>query len=258
MIGAATTAVLFVVAAPAPSAPQASGVVRTPHRVANPAIRRFADAITFLASFDDDLPNAELAAGKGKPRAVSGTPQFAPGRFGRALAGGTVTYHAEGNIDLTRPGSALFWISPRVWKYTDDEPYLFALRVGTQHGLVMVARQGRMRKPRRKATYYVYAKTGPTPPTSIHIGQAAAWKPGVWHLLVLNWRPGSVELSIDGSRPARKQTPDWPAAGWFMVGFGKPNPKATILIDDLMVLDRPLSPDEIKDVYDESTKDRAE
>ena len=216
---------------------------------ANPALEKFGDAITFYASFDASAA-ADLSNGNGAPRDPNFQAELKPGVFGQAFLSGekSVSYEADKNFDLSKPGAMAVWISPYQWKRDlPDTPYMFIVNIQTQGRGLMLARMGN--KANREAMYlYVGGKDN----FSVVNGSSLDWKDGEWHLLVINWRNGSVEFSLDGGELARKDAPEFEKAqgepnAVFVGSTGNADQK--YLLDELMVLNRPLEADEIKELW---------
>ncbi len=217
---------------------------------ANPTLERFNSAITLYVSFDQRPLQADLAAGDPRPRDPKLKVELKPGLFGQAMLNTDLSFTAAGNLNLSKTGAVALWIAPWNWEPRGpDEPYLFPLRINDRGRTLMIGRMGRMQKPRRGDMVYAYAQAGKEH-LSVRQGGSLDWKPGQWHLLVMNWRPQSLEFSLDGRPPARGDDP------WFAQADGKPGQifigdkgKMRYLLDELMVLDRPLSVEEIQWIY---------
>ena len=73
----------------------------------------------------------------------------------------------------------------------------------------------------------------------------------------MNWRSNSVEFSLDGGALAHQDLPgkinaEGDRAGWLFLSQG--GRSCRYLLDELLVLNRPLSAGEIKWMYDEGMK----
>ena len=79
----------------------------------NPVTNLFEKDITFSINFDDGTTNADMANGKGEPAKVKKPAKFIEkGLFGKGLADGWINYDAKQNIDLTVPGTLIYWVAP--------------------------------------------------------------------------------------------------------------------------------------------------
>ncbi|MCC7519512.1 MAG: hypothetical protein IT578_10045 [Verrucomicrobiae bacterium] len=227
----------------------------------NPALTRFGDAITFYLSFDRGV-NAELAKGEAAPtKTDDGEPQFLPGLHGKAMmlvgkGQSTFGYSAAGNVDLTRPGAAVAWTSPHDWVRSDTEDYFFPVTIMSHGVKLLLGRQGRL-KADRTDMIYAWAKLGDSKEILIQGGNSLGWQNGEWHLWVMNWRSNAVEFSLDGAPLGRVDTPvRFPSEGdgAGLIKVGAQSASCRYLIDEVMILDRPLTDEEATWIYDEGMK----
>ena len=220
----------------------------------NPALEKFGDAITFYESFDNGA-SADLSNGNGAPRDPNLKIDLKKGVFGQAFLTGekSITYDADKNFDLSKPGAMAVWISPYEWKRDlPDTPYMFLVNMQTQGRGLMLARMGN--KLNQQVLYlYVGGKDN----FSLVNGSSLDWKDGEWHLLAINWRNSSVEFSLDGGEFARKDAPEFEKAtgdpnAVFVGSSGNADEK--YLLDELMVFNRPLEPAEVKELWESAPK----
>lgn len=233
----------------------------------NPALKAFGRSITFYASFDGSL-RADLANGKPDPTQVEGAPLFLPGLYGKAMmltdankpgANVIADYPLLNNVDLTKPGSLAVWLSPRKWVRGDEEPYFWPVKIMGNNGVqLMFGRQGQLLNPtRRTDMVYLWVKIGESKDFSVGGGSSLHWKNDEWHLWVMNWRSSSVEFSMDGAALQRQDTPakvDAAGAqgGHLFLDLGVVG--CPYLLDELLVLNRPLDAEEIKWLYEQGMK----
>jgi len=224
--------------------------------VANPALERFSDRLTFLASFDHGEAPAEMAAGAHKPRAVQGDIEFRSGLFGQALAGGVVSYAPARSFPFETTGTLVFWVSPVDWAECEREGYQWWLQSGGAGSSLLIGRQGEI-KGTRGATVYYHAVTAGHKPGGRHVrgGGWRDWANGSWHLIVVTWKLGRMAISVDGGRPAGGQVGRLTPQHWLNVGR-KQAAGGRFLLDDVMILDRPLTADEVAWVWKESASAR--
>jgi hypothetical protein len=230
----------------------------------NPALERFNQAITFFVGFDHGL-HADIAKGKPGPTRVEGEPEFHAGLYGRAAllkhpgATAMIWYSTlGGNVDVTRPGSLSLWIRPHNWVRSVNENYFFPAKIMSNHAQLMFGRQGRL-KAGRQDMIYLWARLGETKELLVGGGDSLKWKNDEWHLWVMNWRSNAVEFSIDGGPLNRSNTPvpfdaEWDGSGHSHLLVGAQDETAPYLLDELMVLNRPLDAEEIKWIYEEGMK----
>ena len=215
---------------------------------------RFNESVLFHAGWDDAQLTADMAAGAAAPAKVEGTPAYAPGSRGQALANGSINYAGGANLRLDMPGSVLFWLCiSRTDQSASGEGYLFPLRIyagdpAVPYGLLMVGKIDRA----NGCHLYVHAEASGQKHAQIHAASTLGWREGEWHLIVLTWRRGAIEFSVDGAPAAMKRAPLLPGAiKWFSVSASS-NAQTGLqcMIDNVIVLDRPLCADEIAWVYE--------
>ena len=239
----------------------ACGSLRAQSSAENPALERFSRAITFYLSFDGTL-RADLANGKPDPREVTGDAQFQPGLYGKAMTmtdatkPGTyviVGYPMLDNVDVTKPGSLVVWLSPYGWRRNEPIPYIWPVKIMGNVGVQFMF--GRMNQP--SEPIYLWGKLGNLKDVCLMHGSSLGWKDGEWHLWVMNWRSSSVEFSLDGGPLVRQDLPgkinaDGDRAGLLFLSQG--GPSCRYLLDELLVLNRPLTEEEIKFIYEQGMK----
>ena len=222
-------------------------VPAAPLPATNPALEKFGAAVTFYVSFDQGAA-ADLSNGNGAPRDSKMEIELKPGLWGQAFLSGqkSIAYNAAQNVDLSKPGAVAVWISSFEWKRDPAKTaYIFFLNILDHGRQLMLARMG---DPRNREAIYAHGKTGKTG-KSVRAGNSRNWKDGEWHLLVANWRGTDFEISLDGGALHRQDMPAFENAdgktGQMFVG-SKGDPNQRYLVDELLVLDRPLSQDEIQ------------
>ena len=230
-----------------------------PH-IANPALRRFSDRVLFLASFDDGQFSGEMAVGEHAPLSVTDDARATDGLFGKALTGGQVVYRGAANLPLATTGSVVFWVCPLDWRERDREGYLWWFQ-SLGKGRLLIGRQGQWRKPKRPASVYFHANApGDKRGLGTHISRQGGWHDWpnhTWHLVVVNWTVGRMEISVDGGPLRGRVIGRLGDCQRFSVA-GKQPDGSRYLLDDLMVLDRPLSGAEINWVWRTMVGERAE
>jgi hypothetical protein len=223
---------------------------------ANPALQQFNQAITFYASFDGHA-TADLSNGKGVPTGNAQNLEWKLGVWGQALQGRNVNllYDATDNVDLLHSGSLMMWIAPSdEWTDADDPIQLSFAVIHDQGKSLSLARQGG--KNNGQALMAIYGpQTGDAATRAlIKNGDTTHWKTGEWHLLAVNWSKGYVELSMDGNRfikgisPAPDALPTDDKSEYIALA-GRSTEKSPYLMDELMILNRPLTNDEVKVLF---------
>lgn len=220
----------------------------------NPVVERFSDDATFYLSFDDHSGLADLSCGTGKPTGQRGQPVFWNGLFGKAMMAGSFSYASAGNLDLVGGGALIMWLSPFDWEPSNREPYLWPFRCGVANGFIMLGRQGRdLSVNRKRATIYIYYQVGDEK-NGKHIGGGGThdWQNGEWHLVVVNWRRGALELSVDGCAPMALTCPSLKPQGGFHLGLPGTPKGHRLRMDDVVILNRSLDADEIRWAYEQT------
>lgn len=218
----------------------------------NPAVRRFSRALCFYVSFNHRSDEATLSAGSGAPLKIVGAMVLRPGLYGQALRSGrmAVRYEARGNIDLSRGGALALWISAYHWNRLEKHvPYVFFLQVN-DHGRNLLL--GRMGVRQNNEALEMYMAAGKKHLCLVP-GNTLGWTTGQWHLLVVDWTAGSVAVSLDG-QVWNKISAAWleqarGPAGSLQVGEPYNSVKQRFLLDELLVLNRPLTMNEVRWLY---------
>lgn len=213
-------------------------------------LRQFNAQVRWYASFDDERAEAELAVGTAAPLRVEGALAFAPGRHGRALAGGTLLYSGARHLDLAASGTLLVWV--RIARATPPgrtEGYHFLVRLmagdaALPHGMLMLGKQGGI----PGANLYLHAEASGQPAAPLRGPATHEWLADEWHLLALAWRPGQMLLSLDGAPWLTHQAPRLPAGNPRLLLAAADGPFACHL-DDLLLLDSPLTDAELAWIY---------
>ncbi len=226
---------------------------QTPENI-NPTLEKFSSAITFYASYDQTI-DADLTNGKGKgtPRDAKSDIAYQPGKWGQAFLSGlqSVSYSAAQNVDLSKPGSMAVWISPYEWQRDAQQiPGLYFVNVLDQGRQIMLSRMG---ENRNREAVFAYGKAG-NKGLSAKNGNSSGWQNGEWHLLIVNWRNAEFEFSLDGRSVRRQEMPEFEKAtgksGQIIVGaIGRKNQQ--FLVDELMILNRPLATEEIQWLWEQ-------
>lgn len=259
LLGAATMSAVRAAETPPAASTPATNAAPAP----NPALAKFGAAITFYASYDQSAV-ADLSTGDGQPVDVKSPIKLQPGLRGQAFLAGQggqrFFYEEKGNLDLTHPGALAVWISPQQWQRDADKIPTFPILSASGYGQwLLIARMGN--KVNREILYAYNqggdAKSGHS--VTVPNGNSLDWKDGEWHLLVCNWRDNAIEFSLDGASPSRSNAP-WREQttgepGKFYVGtennYSDPTVVQQYLVDELMIFNRPLAPDEMTWLYNQ-------
>lgn len=245
--------------ATAHAAPPASTPAAAPtstRAATNPALEKFGAAVTFYVSFDNGAA-ADLSNGEATPRDKKLIAETKPGLWGQAFLSGetVIAYDTAKNMDLSKPGALALWISPYEWKREAGKGagYIFFVKILDQGRQVMLARMGNSLNKEAVYAYGQAAEKG----QSISGGNSLQWKNGEWHLLTLNWSNAALEFSLDGGALHRQEIAGFETVegkpGQMFVG-SKSGENARFLVDELMILNRPLGADEIKELWKTAPK----
>jgi hypothetical protein len=223
----------------------------------NPAVEKFYSALVFYAGFNGDAA-ANLTPAEPKPQSaqwaawLTAHPEvFQPGVVGQAIETGdyTLSYDLGSNVTLEQTGSAAIWLSATQWQRRERDPgYFFALRLHAGNRQLMLARMG---NPLNKECLYAHFMADKSPIT-VTSGSTAQWNNRDWHLLVMNWGPNWLEYSLDAGQLSRVSlSQDIAATGATTARLFVSSPRIsdTFLIDEVLVLSRPLDADEVQWLY---------
>jgi len=86
------------------------------------------------------------------------------------------------------------------------------------------------------------------------VGKVQNWKNGEWRMLVSTWKPGSITNSVNGKKSISSSLKvlTSPPAQTFRIGTSEKEETYRILVDELVILKRALTDDEIMKLYDET------
>jgi hypothetical protein len=235
----------------------AAFLTATARDIVNPVIEKFGDRLIFHVNFDDEVCLPAVAASEKSIHSEFKDSRFVPGLLGKALYIGRVVYKAKDNLDLSRPGTLMFWIAPHQWTKLEIEPYLFPFIAWTGDTKIIL---GRQKAPWGKTRIYVNVETAERKDWVSagvdNVGSGRDWKNGEWHMIAVTWTPESIGISVDG-RPVQEKTLKKPLAKgtseWMMLACQLDDTGSTqILLDEFSVLDRKLTNDELKKLYEET------
>lgn len=218
----------------------------------NPAIEALNNSVTFYMSFDLPTLTADMSSGVGEPIDTKIKPNLKPGLFESAeLPEQTISYAADKNLDLSRTGSLALWIKPFDWQ-RDTTPYLTFANIDDHGHFIALMRMG---NPVNREKIYAYAKAGKDS-IVLTVDNSLNWKDNQWHLLVVNWRPDSIDFSIDGAPVKNQHLASWATANGApgTLNITKASPTQPWLTDEVIVLDRPLEQKEIEAMWEEGQK----
>ena len=167
-------------------------------------------------NFNDGTLNADMANGKGEPAKVKKPAKFIEkGLFGKGLADGWINYDAKQNIDLTVPGTLIYWVAP-TWDSkkpaNGKEPGFTALQIrgkSKEYNYTMIS--GKMHgQPWGHGHFNTYvqypgAKIKHVNCENMNVARAGIWKNGQWKMKAITWNGGKFAVSVNGS-PSKSST----------------------------------------------------
>ena len=231
----------------------------------NPALDKHSDDVTFYVNFDDS-PNAVLSSGEGAPYRTVGKVDYADGISGKALKVGNLCYRGDQNIDLSATGTMIFWVAP-------DKEYKTPPANQKEPGFIAVALSG------GKETYTLYSgKMGGQPwrkgPFNTYVQYAyhlkithvncipekwhhiSDWDPKTWKMLTVTWEPGkfSVTTNDETRKVSTLKVPMTAPSDEIRLGFGKDALPYQMLLDEVIILKKVLTEEEVKEIYNLSLK----
>lgn len=233
----------------------------------DPSLKKFADAITFAATFDEDS-KADISLGAAKPMNTYGDATFVPGLYGNALQLDKpanpkegeapvsvlcVVYHSDDNVKLSAPGSMVMWICPIDDLGSEPIGYYWPITVMVNGEELQMARQWQNNGGNRQESSNLFAKTEKSPGITLGAPSAAHWNKGEWHLLVANWEKNGISYSVDGKTPTNldMKEPFKADDDHGLLIIGQQGLDRRYLIDGFMLLNRPLDETEIQWIYDQ-------
>ena len=199
--------------------------------------------VLFYASYNEGEA-ADTAKGRPEPAAGGGKSQAAAGRVGSAREfARDVHYSAADNISWTG-GTIALWILPK-WDPQDKKHHPLVDWIGKDF------RYNRLLLYKYSSnTIYFGLRSEKKAGRRAEVAAVApikGWKTGEWHHLVGTWesKTGKIRLYLDG-RPAAKSDTPW-ECGEMAANF-KAGCKGTVM-DELLILKRPLSAEEAQALY---------
>lgn len=216
-----------------------------------PILKNFAENITLYLTFEKDTPVIQMGPDTLKIQ-KSDNFKTSAGRSGAACDLGKVTLKAPGLVDFSASGTVILWMSPANWngKSNKEIPYILPFIASNGITKMLAGRQGDNSK--------IYAHAILPENKNIHLASYPNWHDDSWHMLAINWSPDSMGLSVDGSdfisQSLNSPLPGG-AADSVQIGnnFGDsllPNLK----VDEFAVLNRKLSANDVKKLYEEAVK----
>ena len=229
----------------------------------NPVYKLFPDDLTFLLTFDDGTAQPEVGAvaAPAKPPKTPSYETVEDGVFGRALSAGRLEFARDMDgkslLDLSASGTVVCWI-----RYMNPVPK------GQNPGITFFSATldktatrsfGRILMMKQQGAslmnaFYEYV-TDKRHAVDVNRGCSYAnWKPGEWKMCVMTWTQDKLGLSLDGA-PVYEQAYSERFGTVWRFTLVAPDIRGTARgyqLDEVAILDRKLSDEEIKCLYDAS------
>ena len=222
----------------------------------------YPESATLYLNFDNTV-DAALAKGRAKPIQSLGKTVFRKGLRGEALlcgkGGSMQLYLRNKNMDLTKPGTLLFFYQPIDWEKSKFNGGSFFCGIQARKGALYfnVAHDPAKLCPcRRPVTLNFF--NGVKIPAQLYpyYPQFEQSKCAQWHMLAFSWEPGKLQISQDGKAWKEYPVPftitaeDFPNPA-FCIGESS---KWNYLLDEFTVYNRVLSSKELTEVYQHMIK----
>ena len=222
----------------------------------NPILGLYSDDITFHVSFNDETCEADMASGKGEILRISSKeqPSYKPGLFGKALASGVPMYDGPGNVDPTAPGTVIAWGAP-TWssEKTEKEPgfSIFGIHGHSEKQTydIICGKMPNQPKKGHLNTYVLFPRLKKHTNCIIwNRGMVEQWPAGEWHMFAVTWGNGTITYSVDGKKSSVSELLEVLSAKpqWITIRGN------SFLVDELTILKRRLTDEEIAKLYEES------
>ena len=235
---------------------------------ASPIEELYLKHLVFYADFESGTADSKV--GELKAREKKYLVSDGEGLFGSKawVSGGTSFHNAKNKagkptIDMTKPGTALFW-----FKLREDNVAQLEYDPGMTHFNFLWSGEKRLLLFRQDGRQTGYAATAPLsaffetrkPDGKRYVARSNVGpsfrklKAGEWHLMVMTWKLDEVAVSYDGSSFNRESVnePMGPGMWLFnMCNYGDGLTPGYLAVDDCSVLDFAMSNEQVKELYDE-------
>lgn len=234
----------------------------TVHAWENPACILHSDNVMFHLTFDQGDCIADMAGGNAEPssKKVKTAVTFADkGLFGKAMRSGECRYPAAGNLDLSKPGTVIFWVSP-TWETTKPadgkEPgftvFFAAGRAEDyEYELIMGKMKGQPWGHGHINNYVQYRPAAIKHVNCIRFnaGKTAAWPSGEWRMFACTWKPGTFTNSVNGTPSVSSNLLKMTSGTTRFFVLKSPE---NILLDEVVILNKTLTDEELAKIYRET------
>lgn len=228
----------------------------------NPACILHSDNVTFHMTFDQGDCIADMAGGNAEPssKKVKTPVSFDDkGLFGKAMKSGECRYPAAGNLDLSKPGTVIFWVSP-TWETTmpanGKEPGFTAFSAtgraaDYEYDLIMGKMKGQPWGHGHINNYVQYRPAAIKHVNCIRFsaGKTATWPRGEWRMFACTWKPGTITNSVNGTPSASSNLVKMTSGTTRFFVLKSPE---NILLDEVVFLNKALTDEELAKIYQET------
>jgi len=219
-----------------------------------------ADEHTLLLAHFDEGFDADHAAGEATAQ-VRGAELVAEGKWGggvRLEEGQDLSFAAQGNLDMAA-GTLMFWFRPDWQPGVPKSHALLSMNLdGDPPGYFVLSQGWWETSGGAGRMYFVWDNQAYMHCNTQVFANMTADELGRWHHLALTWQQGAQGVNaiyLDGERVARTVRPEITVrrpAGRLIVGSDRAQGGgrwAEGLLDELVILDRPLSDAEVAEVF---------
>lgn len=210
---------------------------------------------TFHVPFDG-TPVAASAGGLPTPR-VYGDVEYSSGVKGQAVVLGgkrRLLYSAAKNVSA-RAGTMAFWACPQNWTPVVDRFAFFVTLLRQEEGRLS---RLLLYKVHNITSLVLLAENGVARERQLITCPAASWAVGEWRHILLTWDADRICVYFNGKLAGTSSALTFPEAGWEQLVVGTSYPswafvgEETTAFDELVVMARALSPDEVRAMFQES------
>lgn len=226
----------------------------------NPVLKLLDENLVLYINFDD---------GKGKPLLMEGNVSCSPakkvnftdrGIFGKAFTGGRISYKLDfKDVDFGRETTFVYWYAlmkntPEVDKRTINHISLYG-----KGASLLMQRQGWTKSANLISVLAIPRKKGPLA-RIFGTSSVKKWKVAEWHMVAVSWTAENFAINIDGGKHLNQSPLKGPLPTYYGDKTGKINmldlaiPFDIVAVDEIMVFNKKLSDNELKELYTQSLK----
>ena len=235
----------------------------------NPVYTLFPDDLTFLLTFDDGTAQPEVGAvaAPAKPPKTPSYETVEGGVFGRALSAGRLEFARDMDgkslLDLSASGTVVCWIRYMNPVPKGQNPGMTFFQVSLDKtptrsfGRIIMMKQQSISWMNAFYEYVTDKRRSVAANTNCSYTN---WKPGVWKMCVMTWTQDKIGFSQDGAPIYEQAYSEKFGTAWrFVLSGPEIREKGRgYQLDELAILDRKLSNEEIRTLYEKSMRCRDE